>query len=312
MKEALRGGASHLATGHYASITHNGHGQCQLAMAADAKKDQTYFLSGLHHSLLETTLFPVGGLLKTQVKAIARETGMAAVASKKESMGICFIGKRNFASFLKDYIAPRPGDTVTVDGNFVSRHDGIHLYTIGQGLRLQSQPVRLRVVGKHVLSNTLVVDTDDGCRGSLQSRVFLVGCLRWTGGPPAALHHQLGYECGVRVRHRGQVTGAVVQHVGPLREARDGQQVACESVSHAISPPALLAPPLPCIGYVPAHVTEMTSMWESLRATGDCVQVTTSHALEAVAPGQVAALYRDGVCVGNGVIMAVTPLSASL
>jgi tRNA-specific 2-thiouridylase len=88
-----------IAFGHYANIKmHNG--KLHLANALDTTKDQTYYLSNIHGNILEKILFPVGNLLKRSVKQIALDNDLTEFAEKKESMGICFIGKRKFASFI--------------------------------------------------------------------------------------------------------------------------------------------------------------------------------------------------------------------
>ena len=80
------------------------------------------------------TIFPVGGLLKSEVKQIAAELKLNSVLARKESMGICFVGKRrNFSDFLKDYVADsKPGHFVDLQGNVVGHHKGFYAYTIGQ------------------------------------------------------------------------------------------------------------------------------------------------------------------------------------
>jgi tRNA-specific 2-thiouridylase len=123
-------GADYLATGHYAQVRHSdGTKPAELLMAADASKDQTYFLAGIKSSALQRTLFPVGHLLKTvDVRKMAEEINMP-VAHKKDSVGICFIGKRNFKDFISEYIEEKPGVFVSViNGMVVGMHRGAHLY----------------------------------------------------------------------------------------------------------------------------------------------------------------------------------------
>lgn len=95
-----------MATGHYARITepkqqlHHDHAHHQLLRAIDKTKDQSYYLSQIPSAVLKSTLFPIGHLLKSQVKQIARDIGLASISEKRESMGICFIGERNFSKFI--------------------------------------------------------------------------------------------------------------------------------------------------------------------------------------------------------------------
>ncbi|XP_062617718.1 mitochondrial tRNA-specific 2-thiouridylase 1-like isoform X1 [Saccostrea cucullata] len=134
--------ADAVATGHYArtSVGENllsgesNHG-VKLLKAVDSWKDQTYFLSQIPQKALQRALFPLGGLLKSEVKQIASEIGLQKIARKKESMGICFVGKRKFPSFIGEYIEPKPGNIINVEtGEVVGTHHGIHHYTLGQKL----------------------------------------------------------------------------------------------------------------------------------------------------------------------------------
>ncbi len=123
-------GADYLATGHYASISQVGN-MYQLTRAADATKDQTYFLHLLGQKALAKTLFPLGSIQKSEVRAIAARLSLAT-AKKKDSTGVCFIGERNFKQFLQAYLPAQPGDIKTVSGEVKGQHDGLMYYTIGQ------------------------------------------------------------------------------------------------------------------------------------------------------------------------------------
>ncbi|MDR3319291.1 MAG: tRNA 2-thiouridine(34) synthase MnmA, partial [Clostridiales bacterium] len=127
---ALKLGADKIATGHYCGVAERD-GKFYLAKARDADKDQTYFLNQLSQTQLSYSLFPLQGYLKSEVRAIAKKNGVA-VADKKDSTGICFIGERKFKDFLKGYLPANPGDIVDADGNFIGRHDGLPYYTKGQ------------------------------------------------------------------------------------------------------------------------------------------------------------------------------------
>src|SRR5690349_17817635 len=127
LEAALADGADIIATGHY-SATKDG----QLLMAADTAKDQTYFLYRVTQSALEKTLFPLGEMTKPEVRAKAEAFGLAT-AAKKDSQGICFVGKVGIKDFLQQYITAEPGDIVDkVTGKVVGRHEGAIFYTFGQ------------------------------------------------------------------------------------------------------------------------------------------------------------------------------------
>lgn len=154
MKEAERLGADYIATGHYARIKDG-----KLLRAVDANKDQTYFLSQVSKSQLKNVLFPIGDMVKPDVRKLALELGLDT-AKKKDSTGICFIGERNFKTFLKNYLPNTPGKMVNIDTNeVVGEHVGLMYYTIGQrrGLDIGGTESRMFVVGKNLEENILYV-----------------------------------------------------------------------------------------------------------------------------------------------------------
>ncbi|MBK9160806.1 MAG: tRNA 2-thiouridine(34) synthase MnmA [Nitrosomonadales bacterium] len=130
LDHAIQLGADCIATGHYARVREAG-GLFQLLKAADGSKDQSYFLHRLNQAQLSKAMFPLGGIVKSEVRAIAARHGLANHA-KKDSTGICFIGERPFREFLNRYLPTRPGDMVTPEGKVVGRHVGLSFYTIGQ------------------------------------------------------------------------------------------------------------------------------------------------------------------------------------
>ena len=154
IKEARKLGADYIATGHYARIK-NG----KLLRAIDDNKDQTYFLSQLSKEQLENVLFPIGELIKPEVRKIAEEYGLKT-AKKKDSTGICFIGERNFKEFLKNYLPNQPGKVIDIDTmQEVGKHQGLMYYTIGQrkGLNIGGNSDKMFVVGKNLKDNILYV-----------------------------------------------------------------------------------------------------------------------------------------------------------
>jgi len=130
VEHALKVGATRIATGHYARVVECD-GRFQLRRARDASKDQTYFLHRLTQAQLALTLFPLGELVKSEVRRLAREAGLG-VHAKRDSTGICFIGERPFREFLNRYLARSPGLIRSADGDIVGEHIGLMFYTIGQ------------------------------------------------------------------------------------------------------------------------------------------------------------------------------------
>ena len=194
-------GAEYLATGHYARVEHGS--VHRLLTARDANKDQTYFLYMLGQEALSRAMFPLAGLLKSDVREIARRENIP-VAEKKDSTGVCFIGERDFREFLKGYIPAQPGDMRTPDGKKVGEHAGLVYYTLGQrrglGIGGSGTGERWFVVGKDMATNTLVVE--QGADSPLLYSGAAEGSeCTWTRGyPPARDGEKLRVK--VRLRHR--------------------------------------------------------------------------------------------------------------
>ncbi len=165
LKEALRLNADYIAMGHYAQVDRSD-GITRLLRAVDKNKDQTYFLCLLSQEQLSKALFPIGDIIKPEVRRIAEEYGLVT-AHKKDSTGICFIGERRFHEFLKNYLPSIPGNMETIDGIKVGEHDGLMYYTIGQrkGLNIggnnkfENKP--WFVIGKNLEKNALIVSQDE-------------------------------------------------------------------------------------------------------------------------------------------------------
>ncbi len=123
-------GADRVATGHYVRRVERD-GRSRLLRGRDPDKDQSYFLYAIGQAALSRALFPVGELDKREVRRIALDYGLD-VHDKKDSTGICFIGERDFRSFLGRYLNPSPGEIKTTDGRVLGEHDGLMFYTLGQ------------------------------------------------------------------------------------------------------------------------------------------------------------------------------------
>jgi len=159
LSEALSLGFDRVATGHYAQIEEE-NGVFYLKKWIDPKKDQSYFLAWLDQSQLSKSLFPIGHMLKSEVRALARKIGLPN-ADRKDSQGICFVGKVSMKDFLAKKLPRTPGDIVDHSGKKLGTHEGVHFYTIGQRKWLDigglSEPVF--VVKKDLEKNTLIVGT---------------------------------------------------------------------------------------------------------------------------------------------------------
>ncbi len=195
-------GADKLVTGHFARID-RADGEYRLLRAADENKDQTYFLYMIDQRALSKALFPVGGMLKSEVRRLAREAGLP-VSEKKDSTGVCFIGERNFKQFLSGFLPAQPGDMVTPDGRVVGRHDGLMYYTLGQrrglGIGGGGNGQRWFVVRKDLANNALVVHQGED-EALLYSHRAVGSELTWLAGRPPAAEGE-PFDCQARLRHR--------------------------------------------------------------------------------------------------------------
>ena len=224
---ALGVDADLLATGHYARLDKTD--GVKLLRAADENKDQTYFLAGLTAAQLERVLFPIGDMLKPDLRRIAAEAGLAT-AAKRDSTGICFIGERNFKAFLMRYIPAQPGEIVDPSGAVIGRHDGLMYYTLGQrrglgiGGRNDGSGESWFVIGKDLQTNRLIVQ--QGEHEELYSTALTCETVNFIGGAAPAAE----FDCTVKVRYRQRDQKARVRMSG------QGCLVAFEKPQRAVTP----------------------------------------------------------------------------
>lgn len=193
-------GADMIATGHYAR-TENG----RLLQAIDSNKDQTYFLYRVSEEALKNTLFPLGDLTKPQVRKEAEKRSLVT-AHKKESMGICFVGKVGIREFLSQYVHTEPGVIVDQNGKEIGQHDGAIFYTIGQRHGLDvGGGLPYYVTGKDMGSNTVYVSSDIS-DDKLWTKKLLLTSLHWINDPPVQ-----GSSRDIRTRHRAPLIKGVIQ-----------------------------------------------------------------------------------------------------
>lgn len=210
LEKALSLGASALATGHYAQTkkVKGEKGEHYLLLRAkDTNKDQTYFLSALKQSQLQKALFPIGHLTKQEVRKIAEEASLAT-AKKRDSVGICFIGKRDFSSFLKQYIPYQEGVFETVEGKVVGRHKGVAYYTIGQrkGLEIGGPGAAWFVVDKIVERNVVVIAQGED-HPALYAKALLATEPSWIQDVEAPT---FPLRCTAKIRYRQQDSACTV------------------------------------------------------------------------------------------------------
>ena len=281
-EEAIKRGADYIATGHYARVIDG-----KLARAVDENKDQTYFLYRISDEALAHTLFPIGKMLKPEVKKLAEEKGLHN-AYKKESMGVCFVGEVGMKDFLKEYIDIKPGEIREIESEkALGYHEGAVFYTIGQrhGLYLNGVAGEINdglpyyVVAKDLDKNIVYVSknlndehiwTDELELKNVVLRAQLMASLSRSGARPAGLSPQAA---GATARFAKLRT--------PLRQDSD---VAHRDILVRLRHRAPL---------VPAEIV----LGENGVAT-----LKFENKIKRPASGQSAVIYDGEICLGGGII----------
>ncbi|XP_014863209.1 PREDICTED: mitochondrial tRNA-specific 2-thiouridylase 1 isoform X2 [Poecilia mexicana] len=218
-------GADAMATGHYARTSQEDEEVFQqlhttrpttlfrdrfeirnpvkLCKGADLAKDQTFFLSQISQDALRQTLFPLAGLTKEFVKKMAAEAGFHHVLRKKESMGICFIGERNFENFILEYLEPKPGNFVSIeDGAVKGTHKGWFTLTLGQRAKIGGQKDAWFVVDKDIVTGDVFVAPTTNHPALFRDTVR-TDRFHWIASdPPAELVRTQMMECHFRFIHQ--------------------------------------------------------------------------------------------------------------
>jgi len=241
LNKALGMGADMIATGHYARVSTREFPISnfqfpdkelslppkiyQLQTALDAAKEQSYFLWTLNQNELSKTLFPIGGLMKSEVRKIAEKARLHTF-EKKDSQGLCFIGKVDFKEFLKSKIDQKPGDVLDTNGRVIGHHDGAYFFTIGErhGFIITDKGTNdapLYVVSKDVLNNTITVSPKSNYTFSDSQKCnILIEETNWVSEEPIigkvydaqVRYHQAYQKCKVEV---GSDSTAKVEFLEP-------------------------------------------------------------------------------------------------
>jgi len=198
---ALKIGADFIATGHYAKVENN-NGEAKLYRSKDIDKDQTYFLHEVSSKEFSKTIFPLSDLYKSEVRNIAKELNLN-IHSKKDSVGICFVGEKNLRDFLNRFIKFKKGNILNTDNDVIGEHNGSVLYTIGQrqGLGIggikDTDELPWYVYGKNIAKNEIYV-----CQGVdnelLYTESILLDRIHWINEFKTCKD----LECLVQIRHR--------------------------------------------------------------------------------------------------------------
>lgn len=235
LKAALDLGADYVATGHYCQRKENQDGSFSLLAGADPGKDQSYFLCQLSQAQLSKALFPIGHLQKAEVRQIAQQNGLIT-AAKKDSQGLCFVGKIALPTFLQQQLAPKEGPIIEVapdlpifetynaldpnkdsiealaapfsytpaDGKQVTKHQGAHYYTIGQrkGLHIGGRPEPSFVIGIDTIQNVVYSGQTEQHPGLNRWALKLdTESISWIL-PSQVFEQEHILDCMVRIRYR--------------------------------------------------------------------------------------------------------------
>lgn len=271
---AMKNGFDYLATGHYAQIKIENskrkakYGRvAQLFRSKDEFKDQTYFIYNIKTEQLPHILFPIGHLKKVEVKKIAKKIGLPN-AEKKESMGLCFVGKIRLKDFLEQKLKPKPGKIYDTNGKVVGKHEGLYNYTIGQrqGIGIGGNGGPWYVVKKSLVDNSLVVTNDPNDK-LLETKEIQIHSLNWI---TQGLETKKILKLKARFRHQGELesvtlspASAPVSGDGPVTKASASKPVSKDLIYN----------------------------------------VKFDKPQKAVASGQSLVLYDKNICVAGGVIV---------
>lgn len=200
LEAALEDGAETIATGHYARVDDG-----VLKKAADENKDQTYFLYRVTGEALEKTLLPLGQYKKSEVREMAAERSLVT-ATKKDSQGICFVGKIGIRDFLSQYVEQKPGNIIDKQtGKIIGRHDGAIFYTLGQRHGLDvGGGLPYYVVAKDMDKNEVYVTRDLGDE-ELWKKEIQLHDIHWINSAPKS------EQVEIRVRHRAPLIPATLR-----------------------------------------------------------------------------------------------------
>ena len=234
LEHARERGFEALATGHYCRRRIGPNGMPQLWEGTDKNKDQSYFLARIQPKQLAGARFPLGNLTKPEVRRIAEERKLP-VADKKDSQGICFLGKVNVADFLEGYVDDDPGKIVTAEGHVVGEHRGLHRYTLGQrrgiGVPSNADNENFVVVGKVEESKRLVVAFDSPNAPGLWGRRFVADDLSAVSEPFAGETRLLG-----KPRYRDPSARISFRHL-----ESDSAEIIFDEPQRALAPGQVLA-----------------------------------------------------------------------
>lgn len=232
---AEENGFSALATGHYCKRKKSLDLPAELWEGEDKNKDQSYFLARITKEQLEKARFPLGGIEKRKVRELAKKYDLP-VADKKDSQGICFLGKVKITDFLSNFLDDKPGDIVSTQGDVLGEHRGLHRYTLGQrrgiGVPSNTDHENFVVTGKDEDRNQLIVAFDRLTEPTLWGSHFEIESLSFlTHSPPNEPIRLLG-----KARYRDPSVALLYRPISDTKA-----EVIFEAPQRALTPGQVLA-----------------------------------------------------------------------
>lgn len=241
LETALADGADMIATGHYARISRPDGERAQLLTGVDSNKDQSYFLYRVTEAALTKSLMPIGEYEKPAVRELAHKFGLAT-AAKKDSQGICFVGKVGIKEFLQQFVSADepgmgPGTIIDRSGKVIGEHEGALFYTIGQrhGLNVGGG-LPYYVVGKDMWRNEVYVTTDLSDSGLWHNELELTN-LHWINDPPREVDEsRQPITYWVRTRYRAPLVKCFVSRSVAEVEGAHNWRVKLSEEVRALTP----------------------------------------------------------------------------
>ncbi|CAH8594584.1 unnamed protein product [Heterobilharzia americana] len=286
--------ADAIATGHYCRNSFGAYlqyrkenAEAKLLRSVDPVKDQTFWLSTISHKELQHCMFAVGELSKPQVKQIAQDIGLTRILSRRESMGMCFIGKRRFSHFIDNYLEPRYGVFKDLETDvIVGEHTGIHHFTLGQ-----RAPIK-RFTGPYYVArmdyrNQVIYVARDASHPSLFMRKCWCGPAVWINSEPFScinskiIHFQW--------QNKWRPINCILTPFNDIPTAADYIKKNIQR------------------GYFSSDNAELVNTIDASiegnnRKVGPCLSIELEEPLRCISPGQWCALYDGDICLGAAMI----------
>jgi tRNA-specific 2-thiouridylase len=254
-----------VASGHYAN-TIEINGKTHLKMTPDEVKDQTYFLAYLKEEQLKRILFPIGTYTKSEVRNLAEKFDLPN-KNRKDSQGICFLGKIKFRDFIGSYLGKKEGDIIEFEtGKVIGKHDGYWFYTLGQRKDIKLSGGPYFVVKKEISKNEIFVSKNYFTEDKLRN-TFEVSSLNIFSGTTDILLDQ-NRKIGVKIRHGEKIYPAKISKVAN-----------------------------------PSHDKSITHDQNAvLKFINNSLKIEIPENDQGITPGQFAVFYDGDICLGSGII----------